>query len=390
MCTKESEVADDKIERIKRAYERDVREQPLATAYGDIPVSYEAITPEWLTAILCRDTPGAVVISHGLDALDSGTSNRRRIFVEYNDAGRAAGLPSSIFCKATQDLVNRILLSTSGTFSEVSFFNRVRPLLDIDTPGALFAAYDPESWASIIVLPDIAGEVTFCSHKTLMSKAAVESQMDLLASMHGRFLVGNELQNELSDLFTFRGRFEALDRDHDFKSCCEAGFLAAEEVVPARLFARADEVWAATVRSVERHAEMPETLTHSDVHLKNWYKRGPDQLGISDWQVTSKGAWARDLAYTISTSLPTEDRRAWERELVAYYLDRLAATGAPVPSFDAAFDDYREQLLSALAWWTMTLTPSKAMPDMQPRDTTMEFLARISAAIDDLDSLDAR
>ena len=383
-------MADDKIERIRRAYERDMRERPLAVKHGDIPIAYDAITPEWLTAILCGDTPGAAVTAYRLDEEDNGTSNRRRIFVDYNEAGRSAGLPPSVFCKATQDLVNRLLLSTSATFSEVSFFNRVRPLLDIDTPSAIYAAYDPDSWASIIVLPDIAGEVTFCSHTTIQSRAAVESQLDLLASMHGRFLVGNELQNELSDLFSFRKRFEALDRDHDFKSCCEAGFLAAEEVVPPRLFARAGEVWAATVRSVERQSDMPETLTHSDVHLKNWYKRGPDQMGISDWQSSGKGAWARDLAYCLSTAMPTEDRRAWERDLIAYYLDRLAATGAPVPSFDGAFDDYREQILSALAWWTMTLTPSKAMPDMQPRDTTMEFLGRISAAVDDLDSLDVR
>ncbi|MFN3727662.1 MAG: phosphotransferase [Allosphingosinicella sp.] len=383
-------MAQDKIERIRRAYERDMREQPKAVRYGDIPISYDAITPEWLTAILCRHVPDAAVTGLRLDVPDSGTSNRRRIFIEYNRAGQEAGLPASVFCKATHDLVNRMLLSTSGTFSEVSFYNRVRPLLDIDSPTAFFAAYDPESWASIIVLPDIAGEVEFCSHETVMTREAVESQLDLLARMHGRFLVGDELQNSLSDLFSFRDRFRLLDRDHDFRSCCDAGFLAAEEVIPVRLFARAAEVWPATVRSVERQAEMPETFTHSDVHLKNWYRRGEARMGISDWQSSGKGSWARDLAYTISTALPIEERRALERDLIGFYLDRLASTGAPVPSFDQTFDDYREQLLSALAWWTMTLTPSKAMPDMQPRDTTMEFLSRIAAAIDDLGTLDRR
>jgi hypothetical protein len=381
-------LAQDKIELIKRAYEQDMREQPKAVEFGDIPISYEAITPEWMTAILCGDVPGAVVTDLSLDDPDSGTSNRRRIFVRYNKAGEEAGLPPSVFCKATHDLVNRVLLSTSGTFSEVSFFNRVRPLLDIDTPTAYFAAYHPESWASIIVLPDMAGEVTFCSHLTPMTREAVESQLGLLARMHGRFLVGPELKGSLSHLFTFRDRFARLDRDHNFRTCCEGGFLAAEEVVPPRLFARAAEVWPATLRSVARQAELPETFTHSDLHLKNWYKRDVVTMGLSDWQSAGKGSWARDIAYTISTALPTEDRRAMERDLIAFYLDRLAATGAPVPSFDQAFDDYREQLLSVLAWWTMTLTPSKAMPDMQPRDTTMAFLGRITAAIDDLGTLD--
>lgn len=36
-----------------------------------------------------------------------------------------------------------------------------------------------------------------------------------------------------------------------------------------------------------------------------------------------------------------------------------------------------------------TLTPSAAMPDMQPLGTTNIFLGRIGAALDDLDSIDA-
>lgn len=45
-------------------------------------------------------------------------------------------------------------------------------------------------------------------------------------------------------------------------------------------------------------------------------------------------------------------------------------------------------MLSALAWWTMMLTPAGDMPDMQPRDTAVEFIRRLAIAIDDLGSLD--
>lgn len=364
-----------------------MREQPKATAYGEIPVSYEAITPEWLTAILCRDVPGARVSGHRLGEVDSGTSNRRRIFLDYNEAGHAAGLPPSIFCKATHDLVNRILLSSTGTYSEVSFYNRVRPLLDIDTPESFFAAYNPISWASIIVLRDIGDEVEFCTERTPMNRASVESQLDLLARMHGRFLAGDDAKRPLADLFTFRERFHGLVTRHNLRDCCENGFRAAEEVIPPRLFARAGEVWAATLRSVDRQAQLAETFTHNDVHLKNWFIRDRPVMGLSDWQSSGRGTWARDLAYCLSTALEPEDRRVLERDLIAFYLYRLTAAGAPPTAFDDAFRDYREQLLSVLAWWTMTLTPSADMPDMQPRDTTLAFIGRIAEAMDDLDTL---
>ena len=112
-------------------------------------------------------------------------------------------------------------------------------------------------------------------------------------------------------------------------------------------------------------------------------------MGLADWGVACRGHWSRDLAYTIGTALTPEDRRAWEKELVARYLDGLAAAGAPSIPFDEAMRLYRGQYLSSLAFWTVTLTPGPGAPDMQPRDITLEFIRRLSHAIDDLDALAA-
>jgi len=375
--------------RITAAYERDVAEQRKVRTAGEIPPFYESITPEWLTAILCGDVPGAEVVSHRLDAIDNGTSNRRRIFVEYNAVGQRAGLPSSVFCKATVDLVNRILLSTSAVFSEVSFYNRIRRDLAIDAPEALFAAYDPESYASMVMLKDMGGDVRFCNERTVSTRESVEDQLRLLATLHGSFYDSPRLRGDLADLFAFHRRFRKLDEQHDFKSCCENGVIAAESLIPARLFARRGEIWDATVRSVEWQATRPETITHSDVHLKNWYRRPDGGMGLGDWQCVGRGHWARDVAYAVATALGVDDRRAMEQELLRFYLDALHAKGGPRLDFDEAWTAYRAQLLSALAWWTMTLTPSAAMPDMQPLGTTNVFLGRLAIAIDDLDSIDA-
>jgi len=44
---------------------------------------------------------------------------------------------------------------------------------------------------------------------------------------------------------------------------------------------------------------------------------------------------------------------------------------------------------AVLAFWTITINPAPGMPDMQPRDSTLEFIRRIAIAIDDLDALDS-
>jgi len=378
-----------RIAQIKAAFARDQRDDPPAIHPGDIPWRYEAITPQWMTHILCRDHPGARVEAVTLDVPDSGTSNRRRIFITYNDAGAALGLPRSVFCKATVDLVNRILLSTSALLSETSFYNLIRPQLAIEAPEALVAAYDPDSFASIVMLRDLGERVTFCSHHTPMTLERARNQMELLATLHGHFHRSSQLDAGLRHMFRYDHRFAALDRDHDFRTMCETGLRAAADVVPTRLMARQADVWSATLRASARHGELPLTITHGDVHLKNWYITADDRMGLSDWQVTSKGHWSRDVAYTIATALTVNQRRLWEQELLRHYLDAFAAAGGEVVAFDDAWLNYRQQILTTLAWWTMTLTPLGDVPDMQPRDITLEFIRRIAAAMDDLDTLDS-
>ena len=112
-------------------------------------------------------------------------------------------------------------------------------------------------------------------------------------------------------------------------------------------------------------------------------------MGLADWQCATKGHWSRDVSYAIACGLTVEDRRAWERDLLRYYLDRLQAAGGERISFDDAWTHYRQQMFHALSWWTVTLAPAADMPDMQPRDTSLEFLARITHAVDDLESLDS-
>jgi hypothetical protein len=125
------------------------------------------------------------------------------------------------------------------------------------------------------------------------------------------------------------------------------------------------------------------------VHLKNWFIAASGEMGLNDWQCSSKGNWARDLAYVLSTSLSIEDRRASERDLLRYYLDRLHAAGGARIGFEDGWKLYREQLFSALAWWTGTLGQPPEAPKMQPPETSIEFIKRMSHAIDDLDALDA-
>lgn len=377
-------------EKIADIYRAELAAGRKARTLDDVPGTYEAITAEWLTAVICRDTPGAEVVDFRVTDRSDGSSNRARIYLTYNDAGMSAGLPATVFCKGTVTLKNRILLGAIGSADgEANFFRIVRNRLDIETPVPYHAAYDPDTYAYIVVMKDIGATTHFCNEHTKIDREKADRLVTTLAKLHSRFYQSPELGTPSLPYKTWpkywRGMIAANPRFAEF---CDLAFGVAENVIPPGVFKRRAEIWPATEASVARHDALPRTLIHSDVHLGNQYIAGNGDMGLTDWQVATIGHWSRDFVYATVTALTIEDRRAWEEDLLRVYLDKMAELGAPKIDFNDAWFNIRQQLLSALAFWTITLRPSEGMPAMQPESISYELIKRLSTAMDDMDSLD--
>lgn len=384
---------EDLTKRIEEAYlyDQEHHAHPV-TSRDELPIAYEWITPEWLTDVLCKGVPGAKVLDFKFGNADSGTSNRQKITVTYNDVGtNAPQLPKKLFCKAAHNLANRIVVGGIGCAgSETNFYKHIRPHLNIEAPTCYFGKVDPKTWNAMIILGDLSDSVTeFCDHRTVMTKERAESQLRALAILHGQCYSRPHLVQAVKEHFIPWRQFFENTNIFGMQDASEAGFRMCEDLFPATLYARADEIWPGTVKSFDLHDLTPQTLAHHDVHLKNWYVAGNGEMGLGDWQCAVRGHWGRDFAYTMSCALTIEDRRAWERDLLGFYLDRLAMEGGPKIDFAEAWLRYRQQLITALTWWTITINPAPDMPDMQPRDTTREFLRRIGTAMDDVGTMDA-
>ncbi len=359
------------------------------TRADQVPPNYPSITDAWLTDVLCKGTPGAEVIGHGLDERDDGTSNRRRIFVHYNAAGEAAGLPAAIFCKSAETLLNRLSMASSGISKiEPDFYTYARERLDMEAPRAWYSAFDPNNHAYLVALHDMTDSVEFCDHTTPMNRARAESQIDQMARLHARFYDSPELGTASLPFSHWPDYWASLMRlAPQFGEYCDIAFGASEDLFPPELYARRADIWPLTMASVERHRKLPRCLTHGDVHLKNWYVKPGDRMGLSDWQAITAAHWSRDLIYGITTALTIENRRAWFDDLLRLYVEKMREYGVPGISFDEALLNCRQQIFTALAFWTITYRPAPGMPDMQPVPTTREFLRRIGAAVVELDAL---
>jgi hypothetical protein len=364
------------------------------TSLADVPPSADALTTEWLTAALCRDVPGAEVTDLSVFGGSDGTSSRRALRVSYNDAGREAGLPTDLFTKSASTLQSRLLLVLSGVAEgETIFYRDIRPELDrLRSPRAYYAAFDPRTSRSIVVLEDLSvrGWTFPDPMQEVITREDAEDMVDQMAYYHGAFWNDPRLtRGELAQLSTTE-RVQQRLNDIGLDKRAEVGVERGRSVIPPALYRRRKEILPATMRALHLNSHGTLTLLHQDVHQGNWLRDPDGRMGLYDWQATAKGEWALDYSYAMSVNLSVDNRREWERDLLERYLWRLGEEGVgDPPSFDEAWLRYRQQPFHVLIFALFTVGAGRFQPDMQPEDYMFRCLERIATFIDDHDSLDS-
>ena len=370
---------------------RDRLNRTQATRLEDVPWSVDAITDQWWEAVLCKDTPGAAVLSSSIVSASAGTHQRHRFAIEYNEAGHAAGLPTSIFTKTLPTIVTRMMGGFNGTsYAEGRFLTEIRPDMDIESPMGYHAAFDRTTLAGINVLEDLVAtkQATFCNAATEIDRNMAEQMVDLLATLHAHRYNDPRLKTELRWVANFFDWFTIGSRKMRTEHYTQRSLDKAADVIPTALRNQRKALWPATVAAAEIHRTGSNGLLHSDVHVGNWYQTGDGNMGLCDWQCLTRGHWSRDLAYVLSAGLEIENRRNWETALLQRYLARMAALTGERFDWDESWRHYRTQMLHALWMWTITLCHSPMLPAMQTETTSRTMIERISSAVVDLESID--
>lgn len=351
---------------------------------GASDLSLEALTPERLTEILAGDS-GAVVRSTRVAGHTAGTTDRTRLALDWDDAGRGAALAPSVFVKATaRSAANRALAASLDlVVHEVAFYRSVRDDVPEVAPRAHLAIAG-SGGRFLLVLDDLAdagcelGELGF-----LVDLGYVEALVDALAVLHARFWASERLRSDLGWVHPQTRRVGFAAETILFRSARRArvrsGELPADVVCLARLLSR--ETWALA----EIWELGPLTLCHGDSHSGNTFRRPDGTAGFVDWQVVHAAHGMRDVAYLLVVSVDTELRRSHEVALIERYLRGLRDAGVDAPSFDEAWARYR---LYAVDGWDATAV-TMAFAGLQERRLVERSHALASQAVLDLDSLGA-
>lgn len=329
-----------------------------------MPWDPRAFTPEILNELIVPWRPDVrieritVVENKAYGDGMVSTAARAVLDVEYAE-GAPGGLPPRAILKLGRSPDFKI-----GPLyrNEVRFYNVLRPeLTDIEAPFSLGGAYDPETQQFALLLGDLTlDDARFPNVLTPITLDELRTLLDTLARLHARYWQSPRFATDLAFLETHAegelARFMHEDVPLAIQHEIDNENFKREMV--QRLRTTGDELRRG-VATLHRHQQsLPHTVLHGDTHLGNTYLLPDGRAGLLDWQLVVRGHHMHDVNYLITTALSIGDRREHERDLLAYYLDRLGFHGvADAPGLEESWIEYRRCLVWGvyIGWLTTNI-----------------------------------
>lgn len=376
------------VARVGGPYLRDVVLRPVAHHAGDVPAFPEAVSSEWLTSMLCADAP-ARVADWRYEPISRGSTCRGRYHIVYEGSG-TEDLPSTVFSKSTATFRTRIQLGSTGALrAEMRFYRDVRPGVSLAAPAGYGGLSDRRSGRAILLIEDLARTrgVTFADNRSLhVDRTMASSLVGTLATLHGTFYDTPRFATDLRWLIRSFDLQRKLDALVEFERRMLIGLDRAGDTLPAAVHDRRSAIHGLFLASLADDDRARTTLVHTDVHLGNWFVDARGGLGLCDWAAIARGQGPRDLAYALMSALTVEERRAWERDLVAEYAARVSEIAQHDVPADAVWETYRRQTLHGLCFWLYTIGSGGLQPKTQDEEICRLNLSRMGQAVVDLES----
>ncbi|GAC1577628.1 MAG: phosphotransferase [Sphingomicrobium sp.] len=344
-----------------------------------MPLTPEAVTARWLTAALRERRPGVTVAEAQVVDIIWGTSTKIRVRVRCEGPG-SEDLPPTLIVKGGFEEHSRRLGPMYA--NEVRFYADILPFVSLPSPACYFAASDPDSYQSIVIMEDLKRDgVVFCDALKPHSFEQVAYRMDVMAAFHAETWQSVEFE-EGGRWADIGSRFETWGLDFQRRYLVPdvwAHYLASPRGAAASVMWH-DRDWMeyALARIGEIQFAQPRCMIHGDTHLGNLFISGDGNPGFFDAQV-ARTAWHHEVSYHMVCALDQADRRRWEGALLERYLVGLRANGIDAPDFEAAWLDYRR----SMAWGLFIFLTNEVR--FQTESVNTAYAARFSAAALDHD-----
>jgi aminoglycoside phosphotransferase (APT) family kinase protein len=340
-----------------------------------IPLGIDAVTPQWLTAVLGTDV---IDVRAEQIAMDSGFSSLLyRLHLTGDD------VPSSVIAKLPAVTEARGAMDVMGGYRrEVAFYREVANRAPMATPDVHVARIADNGVDFVLLLEDLA-DWDNADHLAGLSMDRARTCLESLAGLHAW---SSEPANR-----SVLQHFPSIDNP-----------MIREAMVPAfgygwQLYLEKSDhaVSAELAEFFERFADRVPTalsvltendmLIHGDIRADNLFFDG-DALKVVDFQFAARGAGVADVAYLLTQGLPVDTRAGQDEALLREYLRHMSDRGVEY-GFDLAWRDYRIAavyltLMPVVALLTWDIVPERS------RRLCLTLTDRALAAIEEIGALE--
>ncbi|MFW9929258.1 MAG: phosphotransferase, partial [Candidatus Thorarchaeota archaeon] len=316
-----------------------------------IPHTVAEVDTTFLSRALRIRYPGTVVESAEFLGHIHGASSKLRIQLTFNDSGHAYSLPERVIVKAGFEQHSEGLEIMHR--NEVHAYNHLVPTIPTNTPRCLFAGYDDRGRGMVILEDLTLKNVRFLSLQEPIGFDLAKQFLDELAGIHAAWWNSPMLDAEetidwlLPSLGEHRrktiDRLLAPDSFDAFNAAPRGAAIPKALKDPGR-------IRQAFYQLNAYYAEMPNSISHGDMHLGNLFVDANGKPGLLDWQ-PRRAPWSNDVTYFLIAGLDVPDRRRWEQALLQHYLSRLESRGVRAPGFDEAWIAHRRDVMWGFFIW---------------------------------------
>jgi hypothetical protein len=345
-------------------------------AHLPIPTAVEQLDAAWFDAALEAEVADARV----LDVIH-GTATKVKVELDVVVDGQVRS--EVVWVKTGMEPHSKSIGTERVYAGETFFYRTFGGRFETRTPLCYFADSDALG-NSILVLEDLGKQgAVFTDPAVPASPEVIARGLEAIA----RYQAATWMQRDLQDVELLRtgGAFDNAD--------CLAWLYDPAHWADYSRRPRFERL-APALRDRERlrraHTALrrdwlrrePWALSHGDAHFGQLYVLPSGEARLIDWQCVQIANHMQDAANMMVSGLSVDDRRRFDRELVAGYLDALRRFGAPdVPSLEQSMAVIGAYAMHQLSW-VMCLV------EMQPEENCAAITERASAAALDYGTLD--
>ena len=309
-----------------------------------IPNSPEEITSEWLTESL---RSSGVITASSVTSIDAGdttaghgfTGRIARLSMTYD--AREDGAPVSLIAKfPSYDPAIRAAVTDSAMSygREIRCYENLLGNVSLSTPRRYHSAYDAQSGECILLLQDLA-PARFGDNAGNPSHEEIESAIRAIGRFHADLWESHRLA-DLDWLPAFAQHAES--RQRAFLEARVPFLSTWGKFLQPKTIDLLERLGGSLARIRRRLSRPPRTVLHGDYRLDNLAFDGSGSGPIViDWQATSIGRCAPDIAYFIVYCIDPEERRALELEILEFYHSVLVEHGVAGYDFESCMEDFR-------------------------------------------------